>query len=114
MTRKQFCTRSPLPAATTTNSISGNRSTDNLSVTSLQLPDKSVLTAFGRRVRAGEKFNGKSPEEILRTSLSSYTFTNIDKIYSYVELQRKGWRSPVYDHFQPPVIVEVKGEILYR
>jgi hypothetical protein len=31
-----------------------------------------------------------------------------------LDLQRKAWRSSVYDHFQPPVIVEVKGEILYR
>jgi hypothetical protein len=29
-------------------------------------------------------------------------------------LQRKGWRSSLYGHFQPPVIIEVKGEILYR
>jgi hypothetical protein len=64
MTWKQARTRSPSPVPTGTTSLDASQSVDDLSVSSWL--DRHSSNIAGRHNRAEEKYDGKSPEEILR------------------------------------------------
>ena len=61
--------------------------------------------------RAEEKFTGKPPEDVLSTSNHSAIMFAAD---CDSELQKKSWRSSVYNHFHLPEIIELNGDIYYR